>query len=371
MCALCLAVSADPKAVLYPIWDAEPSCDPIPPLSNPKDFPPDLSALQVYARITNPWDLIKVRPGEVDKKTGELKRQKALYVVVLLGTHFSLDHVLELAYPSLSAIGSQARKKDVDALESVGLYAFVGLPNAWDSLSMTLKLQVELEKYEEWMMKNLTSGYNGMQHAGSEFPPVVVRRNQVRLPEGGDVLNDCENGTLQYAYSLRKPNTIEVSASDKHRVNSTLLDFKLRGKLKVFSADCDLHPLNVTSKDTHTVRLHWYRGLFAQMNYEHVHSIHLFEGISMSDYPARGEIDPCYHDARKAFKHTCLRREVLDICRLDGKKVFVGAIDGSAENSDKLMVYYYNDEANEQFIAGMHGNLSMFLFGYLKHVNRG
>jgi hypothetical protein len=32
------------------------------------------------------------------------------------------------------------------------------------------------------------------------------------------------------------------------------------------------------------------------------------------------------------------------------------------------MVYYYNDEANEQFIAGMHGNLSMILFGYLKHV---
>jgi hypothetical protein len=32
------------------------------------------------------------------------------------------------------------------------------------------------------------------------------------------------------------------------------------------------------------------------------------------------------------------------------------------------MVYYYNDEANEQFIAGIHGNLSMFLFSYLKHV---
>jgi hypothetical protein len=48
--------------------------------------------------------------------------------------------------------------------------------------------------------------------------------------------------------------------------------------------------------------------------------------------------------------------------------VFVGAIDGSSESSGKLMVYYFNDEANKQFIAGMHGNLPMYLFGYLKHV---
>ena len=104
------------------------------------------------------------------------------------------------------------------------------------------------------------------------------------------------------------------------------------------------------------------------MNYEHIHSILLFDGISMSEYPSRGEIDSFYHDGRKAFKHTCLRREVLDIRRLHGKKVFVGAIDGSAENTGKLMVYYFNDEANEQFIAGMHGNLPMYLFAYLKHI---
>ncbi len=85
---------------------------------NAKDFPKDLAALQVYARISNPWDLAKVKLGEVDKKTGDLKRQKALFVSILLGTRYTLEHVLEIAYPSLSAIGSQVRKKDVDALES-------------------------------------------------------------------------------------------------------------------------------------------------------------------------------------------------------------------------------------------------------------
>jgi hypothetical protein len=102
---------ADPEVVFYPIWDAEPGCEPIPPLFDIKAFPKDLAALQVYARISNPWDLIKVKPGELDKKTGELKRQKALFVSVLLGTRFALEHVLEIAYPSLSAIGSQVRKR--------------------------------------------------------------------------------------------------------------------------------------------------------------------------------------------------------------------------------------------------------------------
>jgi hypothetical protein len=360
--------SADPAVVFYPIWDAEPGCEPIPPLLNVKDFPKDLAALQVYARISNPWDLAKVKLGEVDKKTGDLKRQKALFLSILLGTRYTLEHVLEIAYPSLSAIGSQVRKKDVDALESVALHAFVGLPNAWDSISLTASLQVNLEKHEEWMNRNVKSGYNAMQFAGTEFPPVMVRRNQIRLPDGTDVLSESENDVVQYAYSLCKPNAIEVSAGDKFRVNSCLMDFKLRGKLKKYSADCDLLALNVTSKDTHTVRLHWYRHIFAQMNYEHLHTIVLWEGVNMCDYPARGEIDSCYHDGRKAFKHTSIRREVLDIRRPDGKKVFLGVIDGSLENAGKLMTYYYNNEANEQFIAGISGNLLMYMFHYLRHV---
>eukprot|EP00956_Cyclotella_meneghiniana_P034029 scaffold101125_cov66-Cyclotella_meneghiniana.AAC.1 len=104
------------------------------------------------------------------------------------------------------------------------------------------------------------------------------------------------------------------------------------------------------------------------MNYEHLHTITLWDGVTMCEYPARGEMDPCYHDGHKAFKHTSFRREILDIRRPDGKKVFLGAIDGSVENSGKLMTYHYNDEANEQFIAGISGNLPMYLFHYLRNV---
>jgi hypothetical protein len=39
--------SADPAMVFYPIWDAEPGCEPVPPLLNAKDFPKDLAAIQV------------------------------------------------------------------------------------------------------------------------------------------------------------------------------------------------------------------------------------------------------------------------------------------------------------------------------------
>ena len=92
----------------------------------------------------------------------------------------------------------------------------------------------------------------------------VVRCNQIRLPDGSDILSEEDNETIQYAYSLRKPNAIEVSASDRYRVNGVLSDIRLRGKLKNYSADCDLLLLNVTSRNNHTVRLHWHKGTFAQ-----------------------------------------------------------------------------------------------------------
>jgi hypothetical protein len=358
----------DPDLAWYPIWDPEPGCDPIPPLTDPKKFPPDLDSAQIYARITNPWDLQKVRPGEINKKTGELKVQKSLYVAALVGSRYTLDHVLEISYPSLSALGCQVRRKDVDALESATLYAFVGLPNDWDSTSLTVKLKHDLERHEEWMQGNVKSGYNAMQHAGTEFPPIVVRRSQVRLPEGKDILGAQENEVVQYAYSLRKFNAIEVSASDKSRVEGVLMDFLLRGKLKSYSTDADLLNLNVNSNHDRTKRLDFYRGIFSQMNYEHVHTVMFFDGIKMCDWPARGEMDPKFHDRRQAFKNTCIRRELLDIRRPDGKKVFLGAIDGSGENKGRLQTYYYNDDKNEIFVGGICGNLPMYLYAYLLNV---
>eukprot|EP00956_Cyclotella_meneghiniana_P007755 scaffold10339_cov41-Cyclotella_meneghiniana.AAC.11 len=331
----------------YPIWDPEPGCDPIPPLTDPKKFPSDLDSAQIYVRITNPWDLQKVKPGEIDRKTGELRKQKSLYVATLVGSKFSLDHVLEISYPSLSAIGCQIRRKDVDALESTTLYAFVGLPNEWDSFSLTAKLKADLEKHEEWMQGNVKSGYNAMQHAGSEFPPVIVRRTQVRLPEGKDILGAQENEVVQYAYRLRKFNVIEVSSSHRSRVDGVLSDLFGHDRLK---------------------RLDFYRGIFSQMNYEHVHAVMFFDGITLCDWPARGEMDPKFHDSRQAFKNTCIRRELLDIHRLDGNKVFLGAIDSSGENKGRLQTYFFNDDANEVFVGGICGNLPMYMYAYLKNA---
>jgi hypothetical protein len=54
--------------------------------------------------------------------------------------------------------------------------------------------------------------------------------------------------------------------------------------------------------------------MFSQMNYEHVHIVIYFEGIAMCDYPARGEMDPAYHDGCKAFKtppYTSINLKIL------------------------------------------------------------
>jgi hypothetical protein len=163
-------------------------------------------------------------------------------------------------------------------------------------------------------------------------------------------------------------NVIEVTANDKYRIEGVLSDFHLRGKLSCFSKDCDLLALNVTNRSDKTARRDWYRALFAQMNYQHIHVVIYFDGVPMPDYPARGEIDSCFHDGRKAFKNTCIRRELLDIRRPDGTKVFLGAISGSGENDGKLQAYYHNTDATSAFVEGMCGNLPMYLSAYLRHV---
>jgi hypothetical protein len=358
----------DPDLCLYPIWDAEPGAPPLPALSSTEQFPSDLDSMQLYAQLSNPWDVKKVKPGEINQKTGKLKVQKALYYVSLMGTKYDLDHVIKMSYPSISALGCNIRKKDVDALDSATMYGFVGLPNEWDSRAMTAKLYNELERHEEWMQGNVKAGYTAIQHAGEPFPPVLVRRTQVRLPESGDVLSAKENEAIQYAYSLRNLNCLEVSACDKARVEGCFADFRLRGKLTTFSADCDVLPLNVTSRNGSTVRLDWYKGLKAQMNFQFVHEVRYFDGVTCCEYKARGEMDPSFHDGRKAYRNTSFKRELLDIKRPDGKKVFLGAIDATGEYEGKLQVYYFSDDDNEKFVTGICGNLPMFVAAYLKHV---
>eukprot|EP00956_Cyclotella_meneghiniana_P028222 scaffold65021_cov87-Cyclotella_meneghiniana.AAC.9 len=79
-------------------------------------------------------------------------------------------------------------------------------------------------------------------------------------------------------------------------------------------------------------------------------------------------MDPKFQDSRQAFKNTCIRRELLDIRRLDGSKVFLGAIDGSGDNIGRLQTYFFNDDANEVFVGGICVNLPMYLYAYLKNV---
>lgn len=223
----------DRDVMFYPIWNAEPGCKGIPQLTNVEQFPPNLDTLQVYACITNPWDLQKVHPSKVDKMIGELKYQKALCVLVLLCSKFTLKHLLELSYPSLSAIGSQVCRKEVDALESMALHAFVGLTNGWDSVSLTSKLQSDLEKHEEWMQGNAKSGFNALQFVDTEFPQIIVHCNQVHLPDGSNVLSESENEVVQYAYSLCKPNAVDAFTGDKRHVDGVLMDFKLHGNTTI------------------------------------------------------------------------------------------------------------------------------------------
>ena len=104
------------------------------------------------------------------------------------------------------------------------------------------------------------------------------------------------------------------------------------------------------------------------MNYNHLHSVVEFDGVINLSYPARGEMDPKYHDCRKAFKTTCIKRELLDVRRPDGEKVFLGAIEQSGDKEGSIQTYYFNNDKNDRFVEGINGNLAPFLYHYLINV---
>ena len=121
--------NTDKDVKFYPIYDQELGEDPLAPISDPKSFPTTLDAFQSWGKVTNPWDLRKLRPGEIDPKTQELKKQKAIYVTVLIGSRLALDHLLDISTASLNWAGASARRKDVDVLDSQTICSLVGIPN--------------------------------------------------------------------------------------------------------------------------------------------------------------------------------------------------------------------------------------------------
>ena len=357
----------DGNTVWYPIYDPEPGEAAIPPLTDPKKFPGTLDAFQVYGKVSNPWDLRKVRQGETDNR-GNPRRQKTIYVTVLCGTKFSLDHVMEISTASLNAAGIFVRRKEVDALDTNTICMLVGLPNCWDSTSLAQILNKELPKHEEWMQGNVHHSYNAREHMGEVFPSLMVRIINPRLPEGKDVLTPEDNESINYLSSLRQVHAIEVCSVDKQRILGCLEDFRGRAKLTCISKDCDiLRPLANNAGES--LRRDHLRTIAANMNYQHSHSVKEFSGIVDLHSPARGELAPDADPSCRARKHTNLRREMLDVRRPDGGTVFCGVIQLSGSQSNCISAYHFNDDKTDAVVSNI-VDLATFMYCYLVNVKQ-
>jgi hypothetical protein len=99
------------------------------------------------------------------------------------------------------------------------------------------------------------------------------------------------------------------------------------------------------------------------MNYNHSYCVVIYSGVDNLHYLARVEVT----DGRAGFfKKTTLRREILDIRRPDGVKVFSGVMECGSEKPDSVACVYFNDEKNDDFVQScISGKLSHFLWQYL------
>jgi hypothetical protein len=151
----------DSSVKWFPTYDAEPGEEPTAPIDNPMAFPLDLDSLQMsWVSIDNPWELRTINPGEMDNRTGQQRTYKSIFITVLMGSKFDLDHILQLALPTLASRNVQVKRKDVDALKSKTLFLIMGSPLDFDALAVCRRLHEALAKHEEWMQGNITHGYN-------------------------------------------------------------------------------------------------------------------------------------------------------------------------------------------------------------------
>ena len=85
----------DSSVKWFPTYDAEPGEEPTAPIDNPMAFPLDLDSLQMsWVSIDNPWELRTINPGEMDNRTGQQRTYKSIFITVLMGSKFDLDHIL-------------------------------------------------------------------------------------------------------------------------------------------------------------------------------------------------------------------------------------------------------------------------------------
>jgi hypothetical protein len=121
----------DKQVTLFPIYEAEAGETATPPIVDVNLFPSDLETLQMnYVSLDNPWDLKKVLPGQTDSKTGLEKRQKAIYITVLLGSRYAFTHIFQICFSSLAARGYYVKHKDVDALQTKSILGMMGTPRS-------------------------------------------------------------------------------------------------------------------------------------------------------------------------------------------------------------------------------------------------
>jgi hypothetical protein len=102
------------------------------------------------------------------------------------------------------------------------------------------------------------------------------------------------------------------------------------------------------------------------MNYNHSNRVVVYNGVDRLFYLSRVEVT----DGRKIyFKKTTLKREILDIRRPDGTKVFSGVMESGEDKPDSIACVYFNDDANDHFVSAcINGRIAHFLHHYLPTV---
>ena len=253
-------------------------------LTDPADLPIKPVEQAEYTQFSNPWSQLTVYGH--DKKTGKKKEQKPTYVYMNVHTRFDLDHVLGLIQGSLGERDIVVRVKEFPFLDTKTRFALVGTSNAFCHNACEEVLQPELEKHEEYMMRE--EGLH-KEYAKDPFPAFMIRKSHLKLTEQ-HVLTQDEVDYLEYFGYLRYSNVFEVADVDFPPFSAVLKSFDAAGGIKRIISDhahvLELHHTRVSD----TAKIKWYKQVTTHMNYNHAYTVTEVPGVLFLDYAIRVEI---------------------------------------------------------------------------------
>ena len=134
------------------------------------------------------------------------------------------------------------------------------------------------------------------------------------------------------------------------------------------SENCHLLEL-IQGKITDVAKVEWCKKMKLHMNFNHNYTSIELPGVVSLEWPARVQMKD--KGLKKPYKKTCLKKELLNLARKDGKLFVNGVLPiKTGRSKGMITLVFYNDDASQAFVDSFAAQFAEFVYQYLSNVRQ-